>query len=93
MVEDLPPVSAQRLQPDVLPRFVVAFVSVVASASLGGSDAYPSRCPVYGADVAWRLDEGLNEHGGDAIAFNPVFGQSPSDDGEEVRVKVGNFDS
>ena len=91
-VEDVLPVVAERPQPDVLPGFVEAFVPVIASASLSGSDVGPSRGPVDGAGVAGRLDEGLDEHGGDAIALGPVFGQAPSDDGEDVRAEVGYLD-
>ena len=52
----------------------------------------PPRCPVDGAGVARRLDEGLDEDGGRAIALGPVFGQAPADDGEEVGAEVGDPD-
>lgn len=38
-----------------------------------------------------RHNEGLDEDGGDAIAFGPVLGQVPVDDGEYVRAEVGNL--
>ena len=52
----------------------------------------PPRCPVDGAGVAGRLDEGFDEDGGRVVAFGPVFGQAPADDGEEMRAEVGDFD-
>ena len=74
-IEDMLPVSPQRLQPDVLLGLVVAFAPVVASASLGRTDVAPARCPVDGDGVAGGLDEGFDEHGGGAIALGPVLSQ------------------
>ena len=71
---------------------VTEFVAVVAPAPLRGSDMGPAGGAVDGAGVARRLDEGLDEHGGGAIALGPVLRQAAADDGENVRAKVEDTD-
>lgn len=79
---------SEGTEPDVLFGLGASRVPVVASTSLDGSDPGPPRCPVYGAGVARRLDEGFDEDGGGAIALGTVTWQATADDGEEVRADV-----
>ena len=85
------PVFSEWSQPDVLSRLGAFRVPVVASASLGGSDTGPARCPVHGAGVARGLDEGLDEHRRGVVALGPVLGQAPAHDGEDVRAEAARL--
>ena len=47
---------------------------------------------LYGAGVARRLDEGLDEHGRCVVALGPVLGQAAADEGEDVRAEIWDRD-
>ena len=42
--------------------------------------------------MSGRFDEGLDEHGRGVVVLCPVLGQTPPDDGQDVRTEVGDDD-
>ena len=81
-VQGAPPIPSERSEPDILARFVVELVAVVATSPLGGPYPYPARCPVDGAGVARGLDEGFDKNRRDVVALGPVLGQVAAHEGQ-----------
>ena len=90
--EDGAPIGLERLEEDVLDGERVFVADIELAGPLGATDVDPVGGAIAGAAEAWRLAEGFQQHGTDAIALAPVVGELAGGESEQVGGEVGRLD-
>ena len=82
----------QGMEPDILDRQDRLGRGAFLAASGGLTDLDPVGGLVTGAAMTGSLDKGFEEHGAVAVARQPVVGQLPVDDREDLRSQALGLD-